>query len=135
MTAGTRFRMASASDISTRISELRRRLNDASHRYHVLDDPAIPDAEYDAMLRELGVLHETYGRAASTRREGRALLRKLWTAAVANGVEPRTLADLLQAEPTLTGLERLSRNKAARLLQDLHGTENNRITKNNACAP
>lgn len=39
-----------------RINLLRRRLNDASHRYHVLDDPDIPDAEYDAMLRELEAL-------------------------------------------------------------------------------
>ena len=41
---------------ASRIHELRRRLNDASHRYHVLDDPELPDVEYDAMLRELAVL-------------------------------------------------------------------------------
>ncbi|MEO6154200.1 MAG: NAD-dependent DNA ligase LigA, partial [Thermomonas sp.] len=41
---------------STRINDLRRRLNDASHRYHVLDDPDITDAEYDALLRELEAL-------------------------------------------------------------------------------
>lgn len=45
--------MASTPDISAHINELRRRLNDASHRYHVLDEPDIPDVEYDAMLREL----------------------------------------------------------------------------------
>ena len=28
-------------------------LNDANHRYHVLDDPSISDAEYDALMREL----------------------------------------------------------------------------------
>jgi DNA ligase (NAD+) len=38
---------------AARVAELRRLLEDANHRYHVLDDPAIPDAEYDAMLREL----------------------------------------------------------------------------------
>lgn len=36
-----------------RAAQLRALLEDANHRYHVLDDPAIPDAEYDAMLREL----------------------------------------------------------------------------------
>src|SRR5215469_2615615 len=39
--------------IVDRAAELRARLTDASHRYHVLDEPNIPDAEYDAMLREL----------------------------------------------------------------------------------
>ena len=47
-------------DIAARVAELRRRLDDASHRYHVLDDPDIPDAEYDAMLRELDELEAAY---------------------------------------------------------------------------
>ena len=45
---------------ATRIDELRHRLNDASHRYHVLDDPDLPDAEYDAMLRELEALEAAH---------------------------------------------------------------------------
>ncbi|MBB1087564.1 NAD-dependent DNA ligase LigA [Lysobacter sp. SG-8] len=40
-------------DPAHRIAELVRQLNDANYRYHVLDDPAIPDAEYDRLLREL----------------------------------------------------------------------------------
>ncbi|HLM52421.1 MAG TPA: hypothetical protein VK325_02235, partial [Pseudoxanthomonas sp.] len=36
-----------------RASELRHLIQDANHRYYVLDDPSIPDAEYDALLREL----------------------------------------------------------------------------------
>ena len=42
-----------AREIGARIEDLRRCLEDASHRYHVLDDPDIPDVEYDRMLREL----------------------------------------------------------------------------------
>jgi len=61
-------------DIATRIAELRRRLDDASHRYHVLDDPDIPDAEYDAMLRELDELEAAHPEFADpdspTRRVG-----------------------------------------------------------------
>ena len=61
---------------ATRITELRRRLNDASHRYHVLDDPDLPDAEYDAMLRELEALEVAHPEFADpnspTRRVGDA---------------------------------------------------------------
>ncbi len=36
-----------------RIAELTKQLNDANHRYYVLDDPTMPDFEYDRLLREL----------------------------------------------------------------------------------
>ncbi|MGY1409139.1 NAD-dependent DNA ligase LigA [Luteimonas sp. A611] len=39
-----------------RAAELRARIEDANHRYYVLDDPSIPDAEYDALMRELEAL-------------------------------------------------------------------------------
>ena len=45
---------------AARAAELRRLLEDANHRYHVLDDPAIPDAEYDARLRELQALEAAH---------------------------------------------------------------------------
>ncbi|HEY5427461.1 MAG TPA: NAD-dependent DNA ligase LigA, partial [Candidatus Tumulicola sp.] len=38
---------------SARAADLRARIERANHRYYVLDDPAIADAEYDALLREL----------------------------------------------------------------------------------
>ena len=36
-----------------RAAELRRQLERANHRYYVLDDPEIPDAEYDRLFAEL----------------------------------------------------------------------------------
>lgn len=39
-----------------RIDELTKILNDANYQYYVLDDPKIPDYEYDIMLRELEIL-------------------------------------------------------------------------------
>lgn len=39
-----------------RIEELSRILNDANHRYYVLDNPEMPDYEYDRLLRELETL-------------------------------------------------------------------------------
>ena len=43
-----------------RAAELRALIEDANHRYHVLDDPAIPDAEYDALLRELEAIERAH---------------------------------------------------------------------------
>ena len=45
--------MTSNAAIAKRAAELRERLADANYRYHVLDEPNIPDAEYDALMREL----------------------------------------------------------------------------------
>ena len=36
-----------------RAAKLRAQLDDANYRYHVLDDPQLADADYDALLREL----------------------------------------------------------------------------------
>ena len=46
------------SEIEARVEELRRRITDADHRYYVLDDPDISDAEYDDLMRELRSLEE-----------------------------------------------------------------------------
>ena len=39
-----------------RAEQLRAQIEDANHRYHVLDEPNIPDAEYDKLMRELEAL-------------------------------------------------------------------------------
>ena len=40
-------------DAKEEIRSLRERLNEANYRYYVLDDPDLPDFEYDAALRRL----------------------------------------------------------------------------------
>ena len=59
-----------------RAAALRKKLDDASYRYHVLDAPDIPDAEYDRMLRELDELEAAHPELATpdspTRRVGGA---------------------------------------------------------------
>ena len=44
---------ATKTSLAQRAAALRARLDEANHRYYVLDDPTITDAEFDAMLREL----------------------------------------------------------------------------------
>ncbi|MGA2860659.1 MAG: NAD-dependent DNA ligase LigA [Steroidobacteraceae bacterium] len=39
-----------------RAAELRELIHQYDYRYYVLDDPAVPDAEYDRLMRELGEL-------------------------------------------------------------------------------
>ena len=61
---------------AARAVELRRQIDDANHRYHGLDDPAIADAEYDALVRELEQLEREHPALATadspTRRVGAA---------------------------------------------------------------
>ena len=53
-TAGT------AKHDTARIAELRQLLHRYGHRYYVLDDPEVPDAEYDRLFRELQALEEAH---------------------------------------------------------------------------
>jgi DNA ligase (NAD+) len=61
---------------AARIEALRREIEGHNHRYHVLDDPSIPDAEYDRLVRELEALEAAHPEYASsdspTRRVGAA---------------------------------------------------------------
>jgi DNA ligase (NAD+) len=46
--------------ISERVAELRAELQLHGHRYYVLDEPTIPDAEYDRLFKELQALEVTH---------------------------------------------------------------------------
>ena len=45
-------------EASKRIQELSALLTEANYRYYVLDDPTMPDFEYDSLLRELEELEK-----------------------------------------------------------------------------
>ncbi len=47
-----------AAHVASRAAELRRLINHHNYRYHVLDDPEIPDAAYDALFDELKAIEE-----------------------------------------------------------------------------
>lgn len=46
--------------VRRRCAELRELIEQHNHRYYVLDDPAVPDAEYDRLMRELTALETEY---------------------------------------------------------------------------
>lgn len=47
-------------EVRVRASALQEQLHDHNYHYYVLDDPVIPDAEYDRLFRELQALEEKY---------------------------------------------------------------------------
>jgi DNA ligase (NAD+) len=114
---------------ASRIAELRQQIEDANYRYHVLDDPDIPDIEYDRLMRELEALEAGHPELASpdspTQRVGNAPSAKFSEVrhtvpmlSLANAFEPQEIhefvarigketgeyAPVFSAEPKLDGL-------------------------------
>jgi DNA ligase (NAD+) len=52
--------MRAPAQAAARVQELRRAIDHHNYRYYVLDDPEIPDAEYDRLLRELQALEAAH---------------------------------------------------------------------------
>jgi DNA ligase (NAD+) len=52
--------MAASKDATARAARLREELERANHQYYVLDAPALPDAEYDRLFRELQELENRH---------------------------------------------------------------------------
>ncbi|MBV6775289.1 NAD-dependent DNA ligase LigA [Xanthomonas euvesicatoria] len=57
--------MTASPDPAQRIDALRRRIEDANYRYHVLDEPQMADADYDKLMRELEALERAHPELAS----------------------------------------------------------------------
>jgi len=68
-------------EVRSRAGELRRLIERHNHRYYVLDDPEISDAEYDALFRELQALEAAHPELddpnSPTRRVGGEVLEGL----------------------------------------------------------
>ncbi|MEP3562660.1 MAG: NAD-dependent DNA ligase LigA, partial [Marinobacter sp.] len=52
-------------EVIQRVEELRSLIEEHNYHYYVLDDPSIPDAEYDRLFRELQALEAEYPELAS----------------------------------------------------------------------
>ena len=52
--------MAFSPKVQERVDALRELLHNHAHRYYVLDEPEIPDAEYDKLFRELQAIEQAH---------------------------------------------------------------------------
>lgn len=91
-----------------RIEELTALLQDANYRYYVLDDPHMPDFEYDRLMRELEELEQANPELASpdspTRRVGGEALSKFQE--VVHPVPLMSLQDVFSMEELADFLEK-----------------------------
>lgn len=51
---------ATSSDIQQKLTQLKDIINEHNYRYYALDEPSIPDAEYDRLMRELQALETAH---------------------------------------------------------------------------
>lgn len=96
-------------DPKKRMEDLVSILSDANYRYYVLDDPKMPDFEYDQLLRELEILEAEYPVYADpnspTRRVGGEALSKFKK--VNHPVPLMSLQDVFSEEELREFLERV----------------------------
>jgi len=117
-------------------------IEDANYRYYVLDDPSIPDSEYDHLLREIERLEQAHPELATpdspTRRVGHAVQssfgkvkHRIAMLSLANAFSDEEVADFLHriantvppeqlefsCEPKLDGLAISLRYEDGRLVQ------------------
>ena len=52
--------LSETDSLTQQVDALRKHIDEANYRYHILDDPAISDAEYDAFLRQLRQIEEAH---------------------------------------------------------------------------
>ena len=52
--------MSGHSDIQEQLDRLREQIRYHNYRYHVLDDPEVPDVEYDRLVRQLQALEKAH---------------------------------------------------------------------------
>ncbi len=95
-------------EVRERIDELTQLLNDANYRYYVLDDPHMPDFEYDRLLRELEDLEKAHPDLAQsnspTQRVGGEALTKFEK--YAHSVPLMSLQDVFTQEELTEFLEK-----------------------------
>lgn len=96
-------------DPARRAAELRALIDDANYRYHVLDEPAIADVEYDRLMRELEAIEashpELVDAASPTARVGAAPSREF--AEVRHAIRMLSLANAFSEEEVAEFVRRI----------------------------
>lgn len=62
----------------SRIHELRHQLDQHNYRYYVLDEPSVPDAEYDRLFNELKALEAEHPHLVTPTRRPSASAARPW---------------------------------------------------------
>ncbi len=97
--------------VERQIADLRRRIEAANHRYYVLDDPDLTDAEWDRLLRELQALEAAHPELVTanspTQRVGNAPSAKF--AEVRHAVPMLSLANAFSDEEVGEFVARIAR--------------------------
>ncbi len=92
--------MADSQTVFKQIVALREQLEDHNYRYHALDDPQIPDSEYDRLIAQLAALEKAHPEFASddspTRKVGGAVAKTF--SEVAHSVPMQSLANAFARE-------------------------------------
>ena len=92
--------MADSPTVRKQIVALREQLEDHNYRYHALDDPQIPDSEYDRLIAQLAALEKAHPEFASadspTRKVGGAVVKTF--SEVAHSVPMQSLANAFARE-------------------------------------
>ena len=97
--------------VSDRIEALRDKINYHNHRYYVLDDPEISDAEYDRLLKELQELESNHPELITpdspTQRVGAAPLQEFFP--VEHAVPMLSLSNAMSQEEVIEFDERVKK--------------------------
>jgi DNA ligase (NAD+) len=134
--------MATSRDVARRARELRELIEEHNYRYYVLDDPAIPDAQFDALLRELQQIESAHPELADAgsptqrvggqaSREFREVLHAVPMLSLDNAFSEQDIVDFdrrarerldvervaYSAEPKIDGLAITLRYEQGRLVQ------------------
>ena len=106
-------------DVEARVRDLREQINYHNYRYYVLDDPEIPDSEYDRLLRELQELEAAHPELVTpdspTQRVGAEPLKefaevrhKIPMLSLGNAFSDGELADFDERVRKLLGVEQVA---------------------------
>ena len=118
--------MAAPRAIAQRAAELRDNIEYHNYRYYALDDPVVPDAEYDRLLRELEVLENQYPelitRESPTQRVGTApvegfgeIVHSIPMLSLANAFEEQELLDFDRRMCERLGVEQVEYSAETKL--------------------